>query len=145
MIIRTWRKNDLPRLAEIAAQAMPFPWTLRVFQDCLKLNYLAWVMEEEQKIVGFAIILVHPDQVEIINIAFLPTHQKQGGGRKLFQQIFQYCQECQISKITLEVRKSNRSAIAFYRKLGFQEAGIRKNYYPLETGREDGLIFDLEV
>jgi ribosomal-protein-alanine acetyltransferase len=141
MSIRTWRKNDLPRLTEIADQAMPFAWNLRVFQDCLKQNYVGWVLEEERKIIGFAIILVQPDQVDIINIALLPSHQKRGGGRQLFTEIMRYCEECKIPNMTLEVRKSNRSAIAFYRKFGFKEVGIRKNYYPLQSGREDGLLF----
>ncbi len=145
MQIKIWHKNDLPRLAEIAEQAMPFPWTLRVFQDCMKMNYVGWVMEHETKIIGFAIILVQPDQVEIINIALLPTHQKQGGGRQLINEIMGYCEECKIPKISLEVRKSNRSAIAFYRQFGFKEVGVRKNYYPLAEGREDGLLFSLEL
>lgn len=141
MHIRIWHKNDLQKLADIASQAMPFPWTLRVFQDCLKSNYVGWVLEHEHKIVGFSIILVHPEQVEIINIALLPEFQKKGGGRQLLNEVIQYCKACDIVKIHLEVRKSNRSAIAFYRKLGFKEVGLRKNYYPLAQGREDALLF----
>lgn len=145
MHIRKWQKNDLPRLADIAEKAMPFPWTLRVFQDCLKMNYVGWVIEEERKIIGFSIILVQSEQVEIINIALLPEFQKKGGGRQLLNEILNYCKECEIPKINLEVRKSNRSAIAFYRKFGFKEDGIRKNYYPLAEGREDGLLFSAVV
>jgi ribosomal-protein-alanine N-acetyltransferase len=39
-----------------------------------------------------------------------------------------------ISSLTLEVRKSNMSAIILYKKLGFTEAGIRKEFYtnPIE-------------
>jgi ribosomal-protein-alanine N-acetyltransferase len=145
MEIRKWQKNDLPRLADIAEKAMPFPWTLRVFQDCLKMNYVGWVIEEERKIIGFSIILVQSEQVEIINIALLPEFQKKGGGRQLLNEILNYCRECEIPKINLEVRKSNRSAITFYRKFGFKEDGIRKNYYPLSEGREDGLLFSAVV
>ena len=43
-------------------------------------------------------------------------------------------------RIFLEVRESNQRAIKFYRRNGFQEAGVRKNYYKLNFGREDGLI-----
>lgn len=145
MQVRIWHKNDLQSLADIALQAMPFPWTLRVFQDCLKINYVGWVLEHERKIVGFSIILVHPDQVEIINIAILPKLQKKGGGRQLLNEIISYCRACEINKIQLEVRKSNRSAITFYRKSGFREEGVRKNYYPLAQGREDALLFSLRL
>ena len=144
MQIRKWQKKDLPILAEIAKKAMPFPWTLRIFQDCLKMNYVGWVLENEAKIIGFSIILVQAEQVEIINIALLPECQKKGGGSQLLNEIMSYCRDCEIPKINLEVRKSNRPAIAFYRKFGFKEVGLRKNYYPLAEGREDGLLFSME-
>jgi len=38
------------------------------------------------------------------------------------------------------VRLSNNAAIALYRAQGFNEVGMRKNYYPGENGREDALI-----
>ena len=46
-------------------------------------------------------------------------------------------------RIILEVRPSNTAAITLYQKLGYEQIGVRKNYYPanLETGsREDALV-----
>jgi ribosomal-protein-alanine N-acetyltransferase len=43
-----------------------------------------------------------------------------------------------ISRMTLEVRKSNLTAQNLYRKYGFEAAGIRKAYYA-DNG-EDALI-----
>ena len=40
----------------------------------------------------------------------------------------------------LEVRPSNRPAIDLYLSLGFSEAGLRRDYYPAERGREDALV-----
>jgi [ribosomal protein S18]-alanine N-acetyltransferase len=40
--------------------------------------------------------------------------------------------------MTLEVRLSNHVAQSLYRKLGFQDGGIRKNYY--SDNQEDALV-----
>jgi [ribosomal protein S18]-alanine N-acetyltransferase len=45
----------------------------------------------------------------------------------------------------LEVRPSNSGAIALYQKLGFNEIGTRKGYYPAENGREDAIMYALEL
>ena len=43
------------------------------------------------------------------------------------------------------MRLSNAAALALYRKRGFNEVGMRKNYYPGEKGREDALILATEL
>ena len=45
----------------------------------------------------------------------------------------------------LEVRVSNKAAIQLYHQRGFNELGVRNNYYPAEHGREDALIFALNL
>ena len=45
--------------------------------------------------------------------------------------------------MTLEVRVSNQYSTKLYRKLGFQDGGIRKNYYT--DDREDGLVMWVEL
>ena len=41
--------------------------------------------------------------------------------------------------ITLEVRVSNRSAIALYERFGFTRAGLRKGYY--QDNGEDAYVY----
>jgi ribosomal-protein-alanine N-acetyltransferase len=43
------------------------------------------------------------------------------------------------------VRRSNKLAHDFYRKNGFQELSVRKDYYQTKNGREDAIIMHLEV
>ena len=49
--------------------------------------------------------------------------------------------------VTLEVRVSNAAGYRLYVKLGFDEIGVRKHYYPARHGREDAIILarDLTV
>lgn len=45
----------------------------------------------------------------------------------------------------LEVRESNAAAIALYKSFGFTAAGIRKNYYPAENGRENAVVMGAQL
>ena len=46
----------------------------------------------------------------------------------------------------LEVRTSNIAAIQLYYQRGFNELGVRNNYYPAEHGkREDALMLALDL
>ncbi len=45
----------------------------------------------------------------------------------------------------LEVRPSNQVACNLYEDLGFNEVGIRENYYPAYVGREDALVLAKEL
>jgi len=51
----------------------------------------------------------------------------------------------------LEVRRSNLAAGALYRKLGFGEIGVRRGYYPKNTGRaenserEDAIVMECKL
>lgn len=51
--------------------------------------------------------------------------------------IINFCIEKKIKKINLEVSSNNTTAINLYRNYGFQEVGLRKNYY----GKHDGILF----
>ena len=66
--------------------------------------------------------------------------KRQGIGNELLKKVESIANKFGIKEIFLEVRESNQRAIKFYRRNGFQEAGVRKNYYKLNFGREDGLI-----
>ena len=50
-----------------------------------------------------------------------------------------------VATLWLEVRASNAAAIALYESLGFNEATIRRNYYPTTDGREDAIIMALPI
>ena len=51
-------------------------------------------------------------------------------------------------RIILEVRPTNEPALALYQKLGYEQIGIRKNYYPASTSngqREDALVMSKSI
>jgi len=144
--LRKMDHSDLPSVLKIEALNYEFPWSEGVFKDCFRaMNYVNWVCEApENVIVGYCIISVMAGEAHIMNISVNPDFQRQGAGRKMMEHVIEYARP-RAEKMFLEVRPSNPNAMALYRKLGFQEIGIRKGYYPAKGGREDAIMFALDL
>jgi ribosomal-protein-alanine N-acetyltransferase len=95
-------------------------------------------------LVGYAGAWCYEGEAHIMNLAVAPDFRRQGIGEALLMELLRRTMEAGADLAYLEVRPSNRRAIALYRKLGFTEAGRRARYYR-DTG-EDAILmtrFDL--
>ena len=91
--------------------------------------------------VGFSLFRIVADEAELLLIAVLPSHHRQGIGRLLLDDFMLRAQADGVSRVHLEVRDRN-PAIAMYRAAGFEPVGRRRKYYHGEDGRDfDALTF----
>ncbi|HSW70998.1 MAG TPA: GNAT family N-acetyltransferase, partial [Gammaproteobacteria bacterium] len=81
------------------------------------------------------------NESHLLNVAVHPNFQHQGFGSQLLQHALVAARLVGALVIYLEVRESNKHAIALYQKMGFLHVGTRENYYPAFNGRENGLIY----
>ncbi len=86
------------------------------------------VYYENEKLVGYINYYLIYDRIEIANFNVLEEYQNKGIGTKLLKFLIE-CYDQKITNITLEVRSNNLKAINIYKKMGFKEKAIRKNYY----------------
>lgn len=121
---------DVASVMVIERQAYPFPWTSGNFLDSLKAGYTMRVLKERGVMIGYVVWMQVVDEVHLLNIALSPARQGRGLGAWMMRQLMAWVRELAIDQILLEVRPSNTAAIRLYRKLGFQEIGLRKGYYP---------------
>jgi ribosomal-protein-alanine N-acetyltransferase len=135
---------DLPQVMVIERLNYPFPWQDDIFEDCLKVGYSCWVCEAMDKVLGYCLLSMGAGEAHILNISVDPAEQKQGIGRKMVLHLIAVARG-KAETVFLEVRPSNLQAIALYEDIGFNEIGIRKNYYPAEDGREDALMMALQL
>ena len=144
--MRKMHHEDLPKILEIEVLNYEFPWPEGIFKDCFRtMTYTNWVcLGPDDSIVGYCIISVAAGEAHIMNISVSPSFQRQGAGRKMLEHLIAYARQ-RAETIFLEVRPSNPSAIDLYRKAGFREIGVRKNYYPAKAGKEDALMFALDL
>jgi ribosomal-protein-alanine N-acetyltransferase len=91
--------------------------------------------------VGFSLSRGVADESELLLLAVLPTHHRQGIGTLLLDDFMERARESGAARIHLEVRDGN-PAVAIYRAAGFSSVGRRRNYYQGAEGRRyDALTF----
>jgi ribosomal-protein-alanine N-acetyltransferase len=137
---RPMQEADLADVIEIERRSYPYPWTRTIFSDCIRAGYSCWVCERQGIIEGYGVISVAAGESHLLNLCVRPEALQQGIGRKLLKHFISVARRHGAEVVFLEVRPSNRAALALYGKNGFNELGVRKDYYPAEGGREDALI-----
>ena len=126
------QKADLDAVLEIETISHIHPWTRGNFSDSLEAGHWA-----------YCILYPAVDELHLLNITVTPKLRKLGLGSRLMSAIEGVASQQKIPRIILEVRPSNLNAVNLYQKLGYEEIGVRKGYYPADqsTGaREDAIV-----
>ncbi|HSI45472.1 MAG TPA: ribosomal protein S18-alanine N-acetyltransferase [Methylophilus sp.] len=142
---RVMSYEDLIAVCRIEPTIYSHPWTYGNFKDSLDSGYCARVMEISGEIVGYALVMMVLDEAHLLNISVAQTHQGQGLGRELLAHMIDISRHRLATNMFLEVRESNTKAIALYEAMGFCEMGIRRNYYPTKSGREDAVLMGVAL
>ena len=135
-------KNNLKQILELEEK---FPNVflksdiINDFQNNPYTKYMVYLIDK--KIVGFINYHDIYDRVEIINFNVLEFFQNRHIGSSLLLNLITISKEKLKKNITLEVRKDNEKAIYLYKKFGFREVSIRKNYY----NDVDGILMEKEL
>ncbi len=141
--IRPIQENDIPSVLKIEQASYRFPWSERIFLDCVAAGYHCRVLLKEGDVAGYCIVAHAAEEVHILNICVGPEYRREGCARLLIKNEISIGAESGAKEIYLEVRVSNLGAIDLYKGLGFKNIGVRKDYYPTGSGREDAYVFRL--
>lgn len=165
--IREAEERDLDQMAAIEAVSIPGGWTGADFAEALanRQALLLLLTEEEsgdpseeksrmrgatreadregQTVLAYLVCYFAADEGEIVSIACRPRARRQGLATELMAAFRKRASELGLSKIFLEVRRSNRAARKFYEKTGFVPVGRRPDFY--RNPREDALLLRLTI
>lgn len=142
---RLMTEDDLDAVMAIEEAVYPFPWTRGIFSDCLKIGYLCQVLELNGRVLAYAVMSTAVEEAHLLTIVVDANEQGKGYGKVMLNKMIQMAVSDKAKTMYLEVRTSNKAAIKLYDQRGFNELGIRNNYYPAEKGREDALILALDL
>jgi ribosomal-protein-alanine N-acetyltransferase len=131
---------DLGRVMPIEADIYEFPWTRGNFEDSLSAGYSCWLYADGAELVGYCVIMLAVDEAHLLNLSIAADWQGQGHGRALLNGAMEAIREHGAKAMLLEVRPSNTAGRILYSRAGFSQVGLRKGYYPAQSGREDALV-----
>ena len=141
---------EIPSLLSIEEHNSDYPWSQDQFSKSIEnSNNLCYCLSFNGRTIGYLIAMLAVDTADILNIGIKFDFQRQGHGRGLLNHLIEELKKRDIGEILLEVRAGNKSAIQFYKKQGFKEISVRKNYYTKnsknQSHREDGIIMSIKI
>lgn len=129
MIIRQATQNDVQHIAKLEKECFQDAWSEKELTNVLNNRlYEIFVLEVTEEIVGYFVIFT-VDDCELLRICVKEGMRGQGFATLLMQKLMDIFSEKDVKRILLEVRHTNFTAIKLYKKFGFAEFGVRKNYY----------------
>ncbi|MEB2302128.1 ribosomal protein S18-alanine N-acetyltransferase [Lysinibacillus xylanilyticus] len=141
VIYRKMATEDVPAVYEIELATFSTPWTLDSFYYEVHENqYAHYVLaiDDYNNIIGFCGMWMVIDAAQITNVAVIDAARGRGIGEGLMREAMRIAKDHSMEVMSLEVRVTNTVAQNLYRKLNFQDGGIRKGYYT-DNG-EDALV-----
>lgn len=137
--------RDLAEVQAIEARSFPNPWHKSTFLGEIQNRSIAhpYVAEAGAGIIGYIMFWLIRDEAQVNNVAVHPEWRGRGVGERLMRFALDKVRGLGGSFITLEVRRSNSSAVALYEKLGFTLMGVRKGYY--QNPADDALVLGLDL
>jgi ribosomal-protein-alanine N-acetyltransferase len=139
---------DLTAVMEIENQAFSNPWSTDMVRKELTQDWSTVLVGEALTSGGwqlrsFAIYWLVADEVHVLNVATDRAFKRQGFGKRVLLAMLSHGRERKCRIATLEVRRSNESAISLYKLLGFRAVGMRPAYY--QDDREDAVVMILDL
>tara|TARA_B100001121_G_scaffold246862_1_gene222111 strand:- start:1909 stop:2358 length:450 start_codon:yes stop_codon:yes gene_type:complete len=121
--------DDLYDIYEIEKSVFNNYWSeLSLRKELENKNFnLNLVCRLNNKIIGYFFSKHVKNEYHILNFALKKNYQHRGYGKNFFNIILkEYILD---GSVFLEVKRSNLSAINFYKKFNFKEIGFEKKYY----------------
>jgi [ribosomal protein S18]-alanine N-acetyltransferase len=141
--IRRLGYSDLPAVISIERRSFPTPWSLAMF--VLELSKPSGIClaatDHDDRLLGYLVCSRYDSVWHLMNVAVTPERRRERIATRLINHLFE--RGGPGSPYTLEVRVSNREAIAMYERFGFRSAGTRRRYY--HDNGEDALIMWFEA
>ncbi len=145
MLIRTATQEDISSIAELE-KSVASPWSTT--QIAAEMDYSAALLLVSSKVdnnltTGWCSLRFMAPEAELLKIAVHPDYRRSGIGDQLLKEALRHSAAAGCKEIFLEVRAGNHSARNLYRKFGFQENGMRKNYY-VQPG-DDAILYRRKI
>ena len=139
-------EEDLPEIVAIERSSFPNPWPEEAFRPDPDATWARVLVLRERggpgEVSGYICYWMLEGEMEIQNVAVRVSDRRTGGANFMLTEAMGEAGRNGCRTAWLEVRPSNKAALALYESLGFQVAGRRGGYY---ADGEDALIMRAEL
>ena len=77
--------DDVAGVIEVEKEVYEFPWTERIFSDCIRVGYQCWLAQNQDGVVGHAVISVTAGESHMLNLSIARRYQRRGYGRRFIE------------------------------------------------------------
>jgi len=141
--IRPMLVEDVPAVCAVDRLCFPEPWPTSLFlSETTSPMSRFQVAVEDGEILGYLGGHLILDEAHVVTLGVHPDRRRQGIGERLLADFIEAALQENCRRITLEVRESNASALALYRRYGFQPISRRRQYYA--DNDEDAIVMWIE-
>jgi [ribosomal protein S18]-alanine N-acetyltransferase len=152
LTLRPMQPQDLDAVMALEEVCFPTPWSRETYAHEISANPYGvyWVMAPTgpgpatPPLLAYGGVWVIGDVAHITTLASHPDWRRRGLAGRLLIHLLEVAKGRGATSATLEVRMHNQAAIQLYQRLGFEEVGIRKGYYP-DTGEDARLLTLFEL
>ena len=141
---RLMEMRDIEAVSRIEEESIPESWSARSFEEALNSGNACFIVcENGNTLKGYIGMWISADEAEITNVAVDKDYRRIGVGRGLIEKLKEKGIEKGVRSFFLEVRESNDAARSLYKKCGFKEVGLRKDFYTRPN--EDAILMKFQV
>lgn len=132
--------EHIEQIEQLEKQCFSVPWSRQALTSQLPddMHIFIAAFDDDGNVLGYVGLMYVLDEGYISNVAVSPERRRLGIADRLISTLVERANEKNLSFVTLEVRQSNAPAIELYKKNGFSNVGLRKNYYSKPT--EDAIL-----
>ena len=130
--VRVLTRDDLslvPQLEQIELRTQKNAWNAQSLIECFDDSYIILGLFDVEKLIGFSVIYNTKFSTDLLTIGVDPDYQGKKLGSLLLHRTLEKALDIEDMECFLEVRVSNIVAQTLYKKYGFVEVGLRKEYY----------------
>ena len=123
-------EEDVAAVAALEMENFSRPWSYDAFYKTLSdENYIVIIAKDTDALLGYCVLLCTGEEADITNVCTAPAARGKGVATAMLTALLEAGESRGVAEFFLEVRESNIPARNLYTKLGFEEIGLRKNYY----------------
>ena len=143
MRVRLVEEADADAITALEEECFTDAWSPALMSQMFASEWdRIYVLEDEGKVIGYADVRNMYGDCDLMSICVTREARGRGGASLLMEHILEQARADDARQMLLEVRRSNEAAIGLYRKFGFEELGVRRNYYSNPV--EDAAVMLLE-